>query len=95
MKFSAEVWIAGVVLLVIGYRISTDDKKSVSPQPKMGDDLDFIGHDDYFADMAGGQNVFKKGSNIRNEDFVISRFSKPNLGNLTRKVKITNSSDSI
>jgi putative Ca2+/H+ antiporter (TMEM165/GDT1 family) len=95
MKFSAEVWIAGVVFLVLGYRIVTDDKETASEQSKSENNVDFLGHDDYFADMAGGMNVFSKGSNIQNEDFVIKRFSKPNLGNLTRKVRLTESSDSI
>jgi hypothetical protein len=95
MKFSAEVWIAGVVFLVLGYRIVTDEKETPSEQSKAENTVDFLGHDDYFADMAGGQNVFNKGSNIQNEDFVVKRFSKPNLGNLTRKVRITESSDSI
>ena len=95
MKISAEVWIAGVVFLVIGYRIATDKKQTPSQQSMKENTVDFLGHDDYFADMAGGQNVFNKGSNIQNEDFVVKRFSKPNLGNLTRKVRITESSDSI
>ena len=95
MKISAEVWIAGVVFLVIGYRIATDKKQTPSQQSMNENTVDLLGHDDYFADMAGGQNVFNKGSNIQNEDFVVKRFSKPNLGNLTRKVRITESSDSI
>ena len=95
MKFSAEVWIAGVVFLVLGYRIATDDKQTASEQSRNDNTVDFLGHDDYFADMAGGVNVFSRGSNIQNEDFVIKRFSKPNLGNLTRKVRLTESSDSI
>lgn len=95
MKFSAEVWIAGVVFLVLGYRIATDEKQTASEQSRNENTVDFLGHDDYFADMAGGVNVFSRGSNIQNEDFVIKRFSKPNLGNLTRKVRLTESSDSI
>ena len=95
MKFSAEVWIAGVVFLVLGYRIAPDDKQTASEQSRNENTVDFLGHDDYFADMAGGVNVFSRGSNIQNEDFVIKRFSKPNLGNLTRKVRLTESSDSI
>jgi hypothetical protein len=95
MKLSAELWIAGVVFLVVGLRLAKDNNKLGITTPKMGDDLDFMGHDDYFADMAGGTNVFKKGSNIQNEDFVLTQKAEPSLNTLPRKVRITNRSEAI
>lgn len=96
MKISAEFWMAGVVFLVVGLKLANhEDKKQTIVAQKMGDDLDFMGRDDYFADMGGGMNVFKKGSNITNEDFLISRKAPPTLNSLPRKVRITNRTEAI
>lgn len=96
MKISAEFWMAGIVFLVVGLKLANhEDKKHTIVAQKMGDDLDFMGRDDYFADMAGGINVFKKGSNITNEDFVIGRNTPPPSITLPRKVRITNRTEAI
>jgi len=95
IKLSTEVYIAGIVLVVLGLRYASESKPQSKSNFKSGDDLDFMGRDDYFADMGGGVNVFAKGSNIKNEDFVISRKAQPTLNTLYRKVRITNRSESI
>lgn len=95
MKISAEFWMAGIVFLVVGLKLANQEDKKNSVAQKMGDDLDFMGRDDYFADMGGGINVFKKGSNITNEDFIISRKATPTLNSLPRKVRITNRTEAI
>jgi hypothetical protein len=95
MKLSAELWIAGVVFFVVGLRLAKDEDILKTIPKKMGDDLDFMGHDDYFADMAGGVNVFKKGSNIKNEDFVLSKKAEPFVVSPPRKVRITNKSEAL
>lgn len=95
IKLSSEVYIAGIVLVVLGLRLASESKPKSPTQNQLGNDLDFMGVDDYFADMAGGTNVFAKGSNIQNEDFVISRKAKPTLNTLPRKVRITNNTESI
>lgn len=95
MKYSSEVYIVGIVLFVYGFRFLSESKSKSSSPTKFGDDLDFMGRDDYFADMAGGMNVFAKGSNIQNDDFVLTKKSRPSLNTLPRKVKITNKTESI
>jgi hypothetical protein len=94
IKLSSEVYIAGIVLVVLGLRLASESKPK-SQNNNSGDYADFMGVDDYFADMAGGVNVFAKGSNIQNEDFVISRKAKPTLLTTPRKVRITNKTKSI
>lgn len=95
IKLSSEVYIAGIILVVLGLRLASESKPKSPTQNQSGDYSDFMGVDDYFADMAGGTNVFAKGSNIQNEDFVISRKAKPTLNTLPRKVRITNNAESI